>query len=186
MTERAPRPVRRIITLRVDATLKQRIHAVARQHGQSEAATVLRAVRTLFGSASASLDPTFVPVRRASSERVTVRLRPDDSYALRARARARRMPDSTYVAALVRAHLSESAPLPSAELALLKEATGTLALLARTLRDLEREARIGHSTTAALPTQLAALRVECVRIETVFHDFARKALQAWEAPHGRT
>ena len=186
MTEQLPRPVRRVITLRVDAALKQRIHAVARQHGQSEAATVLRAVRTLFGIGATMADPTFVPVRQASSERVTVRLRPDDSSALRARARARRMPDSTYVAALVRAHLSATVPLPSAELAQLKETTGTLALLARTLRDLERQARIGQPAHAALPTHLAALRVECVRIERAFHDFASKALQAWEAPHGRT
>jgi predicted HicB family RNase H-like nuclease len=186
MTTPPLRERRRVITLRVEPALKHRIHTTARQQGLSEAAAVLRAVRRVFGDDM--LPPFRSPstARDPASDRLTLRLRPGDSEALRARARARRMPDSTYVAALVRAHLTAHPPVPAQELQLLKEATGTLSALSRTLREIERQQRLGQPAGSALTSQLAMLQAECARIERALSDYARQALRSWEAPHGWT
>lgn len=186
MTTTQVRPRRRAITLRVDAALKHRIHTRSRQQGLSEAALVLGAVRTVLRDDSLPPYDGSDAARNPSVDRITVRLRPGDSEALRARARARRMPDSTYLAALVRAHLDSNPPLPTHELQLLKEATGTLAALGRTLRELERQQRLAQPVGVPLIAHLALLQSECTRIERALHDYASKALRAWEASHGWT
>lgn len=186
MTTDPDKARRCVITLRVEAALKHRIHTRARQQGLSEAAAVLRAVRHAFESSSLPPYEPSTVARDPSVDRLTVRLRRGDSEALRARARARRMPDSTYLAALVRAHLCAHPPLPEQELRLLKEATGTLSALSRTLREIERQQRLGQPAGSALTAQLSILQAECARIERALRDYASQSLRSWEAPHGWT
>jgi len=76
MTTPPKRERRRVITLRVEPALKHRIHTTARQQGLSEAAAVLRAVRSVFRDDM--LPPFRSPevARDPATDRLTVRLRP--------------------------------------------------------------------------------------------------------------
>jgi hypothetical protein len=128
---------------RIPSTLKRRIEATARSHGETasswaraqlERAAVHAGLAEHFGAAEAGKPA-------ARSDRVTIRLRPGDGARLRSRAAARCMAPSTYVAALVRRHVGASPPLPQAELQVLKQAMSQLALTTGVLRswDGERE-----------------------------------------------
>lgn len=115
---------------------------------------------------------------------LTVRLRPGDLRLIGLHAAARRMKPSSYIAALVRAHLVEDPPVPSAELAALERATAELSAVGRNLNQVTRVINAGArvpSDTAAMARELSAL-VEAVRAE--IKNYIRVAVASWEAPLG--
>lgn len=85
--------------------------------------------------------------RRLQGSRLCVRLHPDDQLLLSERAAARQMAVATYVAVLVRSHLRMLAPLPRAELMILKRSVAELGAIGRNINQLTRlaheEARSG-------------------------------------------
>jgi len=101
-----------------------------------------RSQSTLFpesleaGSLGGSL-PTEVETL-PSSGRISVRLRDDDLYVLRERAKARSLPVSTYVSFLVRAHLRGQAPLPTEELEALRRSVAEVAAIGRNINQIAR------------------------------------------------
>ncbi len=111
---------------------KQRFSATACHLGLSESALLRRLVLQLVAGSTEAPGPlvTHDPSRDA---RITVRLMDEDRALLRERAAARAMPASTYVSALVRAHLRSLTPLPDRELSALKAMTAELAALGRNL-----------------------------------------------------
>src|SRR5262245_14026778 len=72
--------------------------------------------------------------RAGRCDKVSLRLRPGDGKLLRKRAQARGMKYSTYAAALIRAHLRASPPMPLGELAQLERSVAEVSALAKTLR----------------------------------------------------
>src|SRR2546425_11341110 len=71
--------------------------------------------------------------RVAATDRITIRLRPGDGEAITRRAAQRGMKASTYLAALVRAHVGVNPPLAASELVALKRSVIVLAALGRLL-----------------------------------------------------
>jgi hypothetical protein len=96
---------------------KGRFVELAASHGLSESTLALMAIRAVLapdGAAALNI-PTALP-REPATDRITIRLRPGDGAALVARAAQRGVKASTYLAALVRAHLGASPILTADEL----------------------------------------------------------------------
>ena len=122
--------------------------------------------------------------RETRPDRIAIRLRPGDAKALTKRTAGRRMKPSTYVAALVRAHLVEDPPLPSKEFAALERLTSELSAVGRNLNQVTRAINSGlpvPAGTAALVGRSIEL-VEAVREAT--KAYLRVAAASWEAPLG--
>src|SRR5581483_5319967 len=105
------------ITVRLSPEEKQRFAELAAGRGLSECALAVVTLRALRipGTFSVINIPNASP-REAATDRITIRLRPGDGAALKARAARRRMKTSTYLAALVRAHVAADTVLTAKEL----------------------------------------------------------------------
>lgn len=128
--------------------------------------------------------PVSAATRETRPDRIAIRLRPGDAQALTKRTAGRRMKPSTYVAALVRAHLVEDPPLPSREFAALERLTAELSAVRRNLNQVTRAINSGLPVppgTAALIGRSIEL-VEAVREATKV--YLRAASASWAAPLG--
>lgn len=128
--------------------------------------------------------PVSAAPHQTRPDRIAIRLRPGDAKALTQRTAGRRMKPSTYVAALVRAHLVVDPPLPLKEVAALERLTAELSAVGRNLNQVTRAINSGlpvPAGTAALVGRSIEL-VEAVREAT--KAYLRAASASWEAPLG--
>lgn len=119
-------------------------------------------------------------------KRLYVRLRHDDLLILQERAEGRGMPASTYIAALVRAHLRVLAPLPREELAALKRSIAELGSLGRNLNQI---ARIAHQTgriTGPARDDLRSMLKICEAMREHIKALVRANVASWESGHAET
>jgi hypothetical protein len=94
------------ITARPSAAEKARFTWLAERAGMSESALALMAIRAVLDpDGKAHTAAAAASERGAATDRITVRLRPGDGAAIARRAAQRGMKASTYLAALVRAHV---------------------------------------------------------------------------------
>ena len=108
------------ITARPTQAEKERFARLAASRGMSESALALIAIRSLLDCNDVA-ETNAAPARRErSTDRITIRLRPGDRRVINQRASRRGMKASTYLAALVRAHIATNPPLPENELAAYK------------------------------------------------------------------
>jgi hypothetical protein len=178
-----PIPIRRhTITVRPSAVEKERFAALASQHGLSESELVLSALRLLIGTCRPIEPPAPRVTTAPAVDCLTIRLRPDNRQALRERARPRGMPDSSYLAALVCAHLSGNPPLPTAELEYLKQRLGTLGSHYEYLVRLTRPDMPAKLTTPQLPQELRDTAAAVKDVRCQLSEFIRAALISWESP----
>ena len=161
------------ITARPSPDEKERFATLARARGLSEAALALSAIRAVIATDSGSLDPYATGERTPATDRITIRLRPGDGEGVARRAAQRGMKASTYVAALVRAHVAVDPPLAARELAALKESVVVLAALGRLLTQ-------GRFSSDATREDLQRTRAALKDLEQRTHDLARAALVSWE------
>ncbi len=125
-----------VLRCRVPAGVRNRFDALARERGETSSSLLRSLIDNALSASSGATTFGGAEAQTASarSERLTVRLRPGDGQRLRARAAARRTKSATYLAILVRAHLSADPPLPETELIELKRVLSEIAALARALR----------------------------------------------------
>ncbi|MDB6013974.1 MAG: hypothetical protein JWL65_6224 [Gammaproteobacteria bacterium] len=170
------------ITARPTLAEKERFAQVAARSGISESALALIAIRALLES-NESLATTTAPEsgHQPATDRITIRLRPGDGRAINQRAAQRGMRASTYLAALVRAHVAARPPLTVDELAILKQGVAVLASLGRTLSHISRNAAQGDTLSADLQRHLGQIRAVVAALERRTHDIARSALVTWES-----
>jgi hypothetical protein len=107
--------------------------------------------------------------------RVTIRLRSGDGASIASRAAHRGMKPSTYIAALVRAHIARNPPWPENELAMLKQTVVVLAGLGRLM------AQAAESGSGISRDDLQRTRAVVAALEERTHDLARAALISWES-----
>jgi len=177
LTSRAPS-----ITARPTPDEKQRFAALAARCGVSESTLALTAIRTLLSSDGSSIStPVTDSGGRAATDRITIRLRPGDGRAINQRAARRGMRSSTYLAALVRAHIAASPPLTIDELAILKEGVSILAKLTRALTHSTQCIARGEPLHPRLQDELNLTRTVVAALERRTHDLARSALVTWES-----
>ena len=170
------------LTVRLTPEEKRQFVELATRHGLSEAALALVAIRAVLapGGANALTIPTL-PAREPATDRVTIRLRPGDGAALDARAAQRGVKASTYLAALVRAHLGASPILTADELHTVKQAVVVLAGVGRVLSRIARSGAQGSPLPAEVRQALAQTRCVLATVEERTSDLARAALRSWES-----
>ena len=171
------RPIPPSITVRPSPEEKARFANLAAVSGLSESALALKAIRMVLSPDAVLADrAAAATAREPATDRITIRLRPGDGEAIARRASQRRMKVSTYIAALVRAHLAANPPLATHELSALKQSVAVLLAIGQLLAKGARAA-----STDAMREDLQRTRVAVAAVEQRFHDFAKAALISWES-----
>lgn len=170
------------ITARPSPEEKLRFAALAASRGVSESTLALIAIRALLGSDMAPEPVAHLAAsKEPATDRITIRLRPGDGRAIYDRAVRRGMKPSAYLAALVRAHVTGNPPLPSNELAVVKQGVVILAGLGRLLARTARRGAEEGSMAPELQQELSRTRAVVAALEQRTHELARAALVAWES-----
>ncbi len=104
---------RAAITARMSVQEKERFAALAAAKGVSVSHLAVVAIQALLDSNGLPGRPAQspIPLREPTTNRITVRLRPGDERAIAERAARRGLRPSTYLAALLRAHLAINPPM---------------------------------------------------------------------------
>jgi hypothetical protein len=169
------------ITARPSAAEKARFRELAMCAGMSESALALVAIRTFLNSNGKLPQTTVAMERLAATDRVTIRLRPGDGATITQRAAARGMKVSAYLAALVRAHVQTSPPLPTTELAALRKSVAVLAGLGHVFAHVARAPVLTGVDYDAMREDMTQIRIALRSLEQQTHDLAKAALIAWES-----
>lgn len=184
MIERTAKASLPSITARPSAAEKARFRVLAMRAGISESALALVAIRSLLDPDGNSAQTASIATGRlAATDRITIRLRPGDGATVAQRAAARGMKVSAYLAALVRAHVWASPPLPTAELAAIKDGVAVLAGLGHVFAQMAHGPALTGPDHEALRKEIGHVRIALARLEQQTHDLAKAALIAWES-HG--
>ena len=171
------------ITVRPSPEDKARFKSLAQHVGVSESALALNAIRALLERddewlrRQSPLDPEDV----TATDRITIRLRPGDGLAVIRRATERGFRPATYIAALVRAHISANPPLPTAEVNALKISISVLAGLGTLLANTSREGIPSGPQGEIYREAIRRTRGEIAALEQRIVDLTKAALIAWEA-----
>jgi hypothetical protein len=166
------------ITARPTADEKRRFAELAASRGMSESTLALIGIRSLLDSNGPPA--MWVEEPAPATDRITIRLRPGDHQVIARRAAQRAMKASTYLAALVRAHVAANPPLAATELAALKQSIVVLAGFGRLLAQTARNASLGGPEREDLKQDLSRTRAAVAALEERTHDLARTALISWE------
>jgi hypothetical protein len=170
------------ITARPSAAEKARFTWLAERAGMSESALALMAIRAVLDPDGKSPSAATVAAEGGvATDRITIRLRPGDGAAIARRAAQRGMKASTYLAALVRAHVGVNPPLASTELATLKQSIVVVAGLGRLLAQTARNPTLTGAGLEDLRQNLSRTRAAVAALEQRTHDLARTALISWES-----
>jgi predicted DNA binding CopG/RHH family protein len=170
------------INCRVTSETKARVRRVAELEGINESAFIKRLLQgALRGSASVgeSLQPAAVPPAR--QQRVCVRLAAEDRQRLLERAAAREMASATYVALLVRSHLSSATPLPRAEYLALRQSVLELTAIGRNLNQIARTIKQGGRAAPPGRAEVAAM----LKVAEGLRDHFKELLKVNEASWSR-
>jgi hypothetical protein len=173
------------VTLRLTPDEKRRFAAIAEARGQSESELGLAAVRMLLELNAGQLPPAASAVpKESASDRITIRLRPGDRQTIAERARQRSTKASTYIAALVRAHVASNPPLTADELTAFKQAVAVLAGYGRLLALAAKGHAAPGSPPRDLQQDLTRTRALIAALEQRMHEFVRVSLNSWEYHSG--
>ena len=166
------------ITARPTVDEKRRFAELASSRGMSESTLALIGIRSLLDSNAPPAK--WVETPAPATDRITIRLRPGDHQVIARRAAQRAMKASTYLAALVRAHVAANPPLAATELAALKQSIIVLAGFGRLLAQAARNPSLGGEQREDLRQQLRRTSDAVAALEERTHDMARAALISWE------
>jgi Bacterial mobilisation protein (MobC) len=170
------------LTTWLSSESKEQFAALARAQGLSESACLKRLVEAALVIAYGKRPELPETAESfASSGRISVRLRSDDLLLLRERSNARRMPTSTYVSLLVRAHLRALTPLPTAELAALKRAVAEIGAIGRNLNQIARAVNQGQWPNGPTKADLQAMLRALVGLRDRVKDLINVNLASWDA-----
>jgi len=133
-----------LIAARVPSIIKERFSIVAQRHGVSESVLLRRLVEDALVTAGETVSRETKVANLRPPEKISVRLRPDDFRLLRERAEVRNIRPATYVGLFVRAHLRDSPPLPTEELAALKRSIAEVGAIGRNLNQIARAMNRGE------------------------------------------
>lgn len=168
------------ITARPTRAEKERFSTLAASRGMSESTLALIAIRSLLDS-NDPVEHNTPPTREPAIDRITIRLRPGDRRAINERAARRDIKASTYLAALVRAHIAANPPLTADELAAYKQGIIVLAGVGRLIAQISRNAAQAGGFPKDLQQELSRLKAAVTALEKRTHDLALAALMSWES-----
>jgi len=166
------------ISFRVTPETRARLQSLAALQGITDSA-FLRQVLYLALRGSEPIEgpapPRADPVGRQN--RLSVCLSGDDRRLVKERAAARGVASATYVALVLRAHLSGNAPIPKAEYQLLRQSVHELTAVGRNINQIARALNLGGNSTLPGRTEVLAL----LRVAEGLRDHFKDLLKANEA-----
>jgi Mobilization protein NikA len=171
----------------VSASAKEKFHALAAEQGLTQSALLQRLI-------DRATEPFQMPAGNAAAEvgsgarsdRLYVRLYPDDRQLLAERAGARGMPSATYLAVLARAHLRRIPPLPEAERQALERCVAELSAIGRNLNQVARRANQEGVVSSISRTDLALFLKICTSTVAHFKDTLKSNKLSWEVGYETT
>jgi len=175
------------VRCRVSSETKTLLQSIADREQITESALIRQLLDTLVRTSATADAVTGKPgAPELRGERLSIRLAPDDRLLLSERATARGMPAATYVAVLVRSHLRRLTPLPTEELAALKDAIAQLGALGRNLNQIARTLNAGGRANGPGRQDLQAM----LKIAVALRDHVKALLIAnetsWERGYDET
>ncbi|MGJ7498443.1 hypothetical protein ACSFA8_25745 [Variovorax sp. RT4R15] len=174
-----------VLGTRTSSETKARFTALAAQQGLTESALLALLIDQVVATNATSdaIESTHqLREKQCASDCLTLRLRPGDRTLADAKAAARRMKTSSYLAMLVRTHVRGAPVMPPAELDELKGLVGHLAALGRQLRSLGEGVSAPGGMANATPHQVlveVGTTVESVRQAVA--GVVRTNLTSWES-----
>lgn len=155
--------------------------ALAESRGLSQSKLLGLLIEALL--ARSAIAPAAGQVQAESSERdrITIRLRPGDGKLLRSRAQRRRMNYTTYVAALIRAHVRADPPMPLEELSILERSLAKVSAISRSLSQLARAVREGHGGDAGRLPELESIREALEQLRQALREVVKANRISWES-----
>lgn len=156
-------------------------HALATGRGLSCSKLLLLLIDcALTDNPSTDVDATATTREVASaSQRITIRLRPEDAGAIARRAAHRSMKPATYLAVLVRAHAAANPPMPRSEIEELKRAVAALSAVGRNLNQLVQAAHRGHGVDAETRRLLTPIVGGVEKVRQAVKAHAAANLASW-------
>lgn len=171
----------------VTPDVKRRFAAAAQARGFSESALLRYLVDTaIVGIAGTDAGELLTVNPLPKDLRVSIRLRPTDHHLLRARASARSLASSAYIALLVRSHLHRLTPLPTAELEGFRAAISELGAVGRNLNQIARAANRGEDSDGLNAAELRKLYLICVGMRDHFKTLMHANSASWESGYEKT
>ena len=163
---------------------KARFAALAASRGLSQSRLLGLVIDAVL--ARNRVDAAAVDERRVGAgqrDRVTLRLRPGDGKLLRLRAQARGMKYTTYGAALIRAHLRASPPMPVGELAKLEQSLAAVTVIAESLDQIARAVmQVEHGPERDF--ELSAIVPAVEDLWQQMRELVKANVLSWESDHG--
>ncbi len=114
-------------------------------------------------------------------DRISIRLRPGDGNLLRARAGERGMNYTTYAAALIRAHMRASPPMPMHEVAMLERALGEISAIARAMRQIAFGVGKAQAVDSQLESEFVTVLQTVEDLRQAVRDLVRANVISWES-----
>lgn len=171
----------------VSASAKEKFHALAVEHGLTQSALLQRLIdRATEPFQTPTDNAAAASGSRARSDRLYVRLYPDDRQLLAERAAARGMPSATYLAVLARAHLRKIPPLPEAERQAFERCVAELSAIGRNLNQVARRATQEGVVSSISRADLALFLKICTSTVAHFKDTLKTNKLSWEAGYETT
>lgn len=175
MTAHASYP---LLATRSTAERKARFTALAASQGKSVSALLDQLIDTVL-EASPSMCVTEADTNRPA--RISLRLRPGDRDLLNSKAAMRGMKASSYAVMFLHAHLRSEAPLPTAELNVLKRGVNELSAIGRNLNQIARALNSGKYFDMAMLGGVQSVQREVADLRVSVASLVRKNLMSWEA-----
>ena len=169
------------ISFRVTSETRARLRSRAAAQGITESAFLRQTLYLALGGSGPIDGPAPPPADSVCRhQRVSICLLSEDRRRLRERAAARGLASATYVALLVRSHLSGVAPLPKAEYLILRQSIHELTAIGRNLNQIARAIHL--SGNAVLPGRTEALAM--LKVAEGLRDHFKELLAANAASWG--
>jgi hypothetical protein len=177
-----------LIATRASAEKKARFRALAKSRGMSESKLLDLLIETVLEQNPAPKQQGVVTEGETGrggegSDRVTIRLRPGDGELMQSLAEQRGMKRSTYLAALVRAHVRSNPPMPTNELAVVKRAVAELGAIGRNLNQIAHIANQSGEMPQALGLELRAVLNAVEDLRRHIAAIVKANLISWEADY---
>ena len=160
---------------------KNQFAALAASHGLSESKMLGLLIESVLASNSTDTRSEVDAPQYGDRDRITIRLRPGDGALLRSRAHARDMSYSTYAAALIRAHVRASPPMPVSELAKLDRNLAEVTAIARAMRQIAQAGWEGRDMNASLRMQLSGVLQAVEDLRQTLRELVRANVISWES-----
>lgn len=181
-------PADAFICFRVPSETRARLQTLAATQGITESAFLRQTLYLALGGFGPIDGPAPAPVDPVGRhKRVSVCLSNDDRRHLSERAGARGVASATYVALVLRAHLSGNGPIPKAEYQLLRQSVRELTAVGRNLNQIARAINLGGKATLPGRADVFAMLKIAEALRDHFRELLKANAASWshhaQAPH---